>query len=155
MTTHLAWLAAAALLSTSSSALAQFQTRWRDQRPQQSRPSPYLSLLTPGANRSVVYQGFVRPQLDLQSQVRQQDRQFDRYLSMSRETPGFSVRGGAGESATGGSTQNLLQTATLDRIRGTQRDAARLDVGHPVYFQYRDQYFPGFRRYSGAGAPGQ
>ena len=130
-----------------SSASAQFQTRWRDQRLPQSRPSPYLSLLTPGSNRAVVYQGFVRPQLDLQSQIRTQERQIDRFTATSRDTPAFgdyNARGTPQQSR--GLSQGLLQSGTVDRLRGPTNDLRTIDVGHPVYFQYREQYFPGFRR---------
>jgi hypothetical protein len=134
-------------LAVSSAASAQFQTRWRDQRLPSSRPSPYLSLLTPGTNRSVVYQGFVRPQLDLQSQIRTQEREFNSFAAATRETttPGsFSVRG-TGQH-TRGLSQSVLESGVVERIRGTQSDVRGVNAGHPVYFQYREQYFPGFRR---------
>lgn len=140
-------------LSYTTSANAQFQTRWRDQRPQGSRTSPFLSLLatTGNGNRAVIYQGIVRPQVDLQSQINVQDRQIDRMMGTGSEAAaGFGLRG-TGPTAGAGS-QSLLGQGVLSRIR-PQGDAARVNVGHPVYFQYRDQYFPGFKKHSGGGGP--
>ena len=134
-------------LGFATAASAQSQTRWRDQRLPSSRPSPYLSLLTPGVNRSVVYQGFVRPQLDLQSQIRTQEREIDRFTTAPRETttPGSLNVRGTGQQ-TRGLSQSVLESGVVERIRGTQSDVRSVNAGHPVYFQYREQYFPGFRR---------
>jgi hypothetical protein len=144
------WIAAtiAFSLAVSATASAQFQSRWRDQRMPGARPSPYLSLLTPGANRAVVYQGFVRPQLDLQSQIRTQERQIDRFTMSTQQSPATTVRGSSQyqQQGRGSSGSGLLEAGPLDRIRGGQSDLRQIDVGHPVYFQYREQYFPGFRR---------
>lgn len=134
-------------LGVSATASAQFQTRWRDQRMPGTRPSPYLSLLTPGVNRAVVYQGFVRPQLDMQSQIRTQERQIDRFTMSTQQSPATGGRGSSQYQQQGrGSSPGLLEAGPLDRIRGGQSDLRQIDVGHPVYFQYREQYFPGFRR---------
>ena len=49
-----------------------------------SRPSPFLSLLgATGENRAVIYQGIVRPQLDLQAQVSLQNRQLGQVTSIT------------------------------------------------------------------------
>lgn len=153
MTNRFGWsLSVVVAFAAASAASAQFQTRWRDQRLPQSRPSPYLSLLTPGTNRAVVYQGFVRPQLDLQSQIRTQEREFNRFTAETRETTStlgsFNVRGTGQQSR--GMTQSVIESGVVDRIRGTQSDLRNVNVGHPVYFQYREQYFPGFRRAAAA-----
>jgi hypothetical protein len=143
------WIAAtiAISLGVSATASAQFQTRWRDQRMPGTRPSPYLSLLTPGVNRAVVYQGFVRPQLDMQSQIRTQERQIDRFTMSTQQSPTAAGRGSSQYQQQGrGPSPGLLEAGPLDRIRGGQSDLRQIDVGHPVYFQYREQYFPGFRR---------
>src|SRR5262249_34054041 len=105
-------------------------------------------------SQAVVYQGFVRPQLDLQSQIQSQERQIDRVLTTG-ETPGLGTGLGGHSSASSASalaaSPSALGSPTLDRLRGTTNAAARVDAGHPVYFQYRDQYFPGFKRRSGGG----
>lgn len=133
------------LLGASFSAEAQFQSRWRDQRPPSSRPSPYLSLLGNGGNRALIYQGIVRPQLDLQSQIRTQDRQIDRFITSTREAQqpdGYSPL----QRSTNPTSRSSESSATADRLRSPMAGVTRVDQGHPVYFQYRDQYFPGFRR---------
>jgi hypothetical protein len=150
--TRIGWLlVGVGLFGVAATSQAQFQSRWRDQRPAQSRPSPFLSLLGTGGNRAVVYQGIVRPQLNLQSQITTQDRQLSQFMTSTKETPGFGGRSTTTSSA-GSASFGLAGQATLDRIRPTGTEAARVDVGHPVYFQYRDQYFPGFRRING-GTP--
>jgi len=141
-------------LTFTASADAQFQTRWRDQRPQGFKTSPYLSLLATGnGNRAVIYQGIVRPQVDLQSQINVQDRQIDRMMGTGAEAPGFGLRGtGTAQGAAGAGSQSLLGAGVLSRIRPTG-DATKVNVGHPVYFQYREQYFPGFKKHSGSAGP--
>jgi hypothetical protein len=136
----------AASLGAASNAQAQFQSRWRDQRPATSRPSPYLSLLGNGGNRALIYQGIVRPQLDLQSQIRTQDRQIDRFMSSTRESQDIEGRTTSLQRSPASAQRPLESSATADRLRTPMSGVTRVDVGHPVYFQYRDQYFPGFRR---------
>jgi hypothetical protein len=119
----------------------QFPSRWRDQRAPGTRAVQFLNIFAANSNPALLYQGVVRPQLELQQQVQSQQRSIDR-LTPSSLSPNVMNRPGDDRQNT--------SLGTIDRTGLTTRRATAvgMNAGHPTYFLRREPYFLRFRTMS-------
>ena len=136
-----------AATSVSAQQQSSGRTFWRDNRVPGSRGSLFLSLLGTNVNPAATYQAVIRPQMDVQTLLRTQQREIDRIgtsptgSSIARPIGG-SRASRQSNSVSAGSVSNAANADSPTNIRPAISGPTNVITGHPTFINNQQQYFP-------------